>query len=84
MDVSIIIGRTGGPLCPVAAILAYTVRRGPSTGPLFRFQDGRPLTCQRFVVRLREVLQAIGLQPEKYADHSFRIGAATTAAAQGI
>ena len=81
---SIIIGHTGGPLTTVAAILAYMVRRGPGTGPLFCFQDGRPLTQQCFVVKLREVLEAIGLQPEKYAGHSFQIGAATTAAAQGI
>ena len=57
----IIIGRTGGPLCPVAAILAYMVRGEPGTGPLFHFQDGRPLTRQRFVVKLREILQEIGL-----------------------
>ena len=82
--VDIIIGRTSGPLCPVAAILAYMAKRGPGTGPLFRFQDGRPLTRQRFVAKLREVLQEVGLQPEKYVGHSFRIGAATTAAAQGV
>ena len=82
--VEIIIGRTGGPLCPVAAVLAYMARRGPGSGPLFRFCDGRPLTRQRFVLNLREVLQEAGLHPEKYAGHSFRIGAATTAAASGV
>ena len=42
--VQVIIGRTGGPLCPVVAILAYMVLRKPGEGPLFRFKDGRPLT----------------------------------------
>ncbi len=32
--VSIYIGRTGCPLCPVAAILSYMVKRGSSGGPL--------------------------------------------------
>ena len=48
------------------------------------FKDGRPLTRQRLVKALREVLQAAGVDQSKYSDHSFRIGAATTAAAKGI
>ena len=47
--VQVIIGRTGGPLCPVAAILAYMVLRKSGKGPLFRFKDGRLLTRVRFV-----------------------------------
>ena len=82
--VDIIIGRTGGPLCPVAAVLAYMALRGPGSGPLFRFRDGRPLTQQRLITKLRGVLQEAGLHPERYAGHSFRIGAATTAAARGV
>ena len=34
--------------------------------------------------RVREGLLAIGVNAAQYAGHSFRIGAATTAAAQGI
>ena len=31
-------------LCPVAALLSYLAKRGLAPGPLFRFDDGRPLT----------------------------------------
>ena len=48
------------------------------------FGDGCPLTRQRFVVALKEVLQQVGIDYFKYSGHSFCIGAATTAAARGI
>ena len=60
------------------------VRRGNAPGPLFHFQDGAPLTQQRFVVELRKALQMIGEDPQQFGGHSFRAGAATTAAQQGI
>ena len=58
--------------------------RGPGEGPLFRFQNGNPLTRQRLVTRMREVLQSVSIDCSKYSGHSFRTGAATTAAAKGI
>ena len=78
------IGRTGGQLCPVAAVLSWMVRRGNALGPLFHFQDGAPLTQQRFVVELWKALQMIGEDPQQFGGHSFRAGATTTAAQQGI
>lgn len=84
VGVKIWMGRTGGDLCPVAAVLAYMALRGPGEGPLFRFQDGSPLTRQKLVTKLREVLQKVGIDCSKYSGHSFRIGAATTAAEKGI
>ena len=84
LGVKVWIGRTGGDLCPVAAILSYMALRGPGEGPLFRFQNGNPLTRQRLVTRRQEVLQRVGIDCSKYSGHSFRIGAATTAAAKGI
>ena len=78
------VGRTFGQLCPVAAILAYLVVRGPGTGPLFMFADGRFLMRDRFVTRVRGALTAAGLDCSQYAGHSLRIGAATTAAQKGI
>ena len=42
--VKIIIGRAEGPLCPVAAVLAYMALGGSGEGPLFQFQDGCFLT----------------------------------------
>ena len=48
------------------------------------FEDGRFLTCQPFVDAVREALERAGVDQTKYCGHSFRIGAATTAAARGV
>ena len=87
--VNVYVGRTHKALCPVSAmlaylILAYLIRRGSGPGPLFRFQDGKPLTRSRFVERIRQALTEVGIDPTPYSGHSFRSGAATTAARQGI
>ena len=82
--VTIYLGKTDGHICPVAAILSYIVRRDSSPGPLFTFEDGRGLTRDRFISAIREALSASGIDASKYAGHSFRIGAATTAASKGI
>ena len=78
------VGRTGKDLCPVSAILAYLVVRGNSNGPLFVYQDGRCLTRQRLVCEVRSALERAGMDQSKYCGHSFRIGAATTAAKNGM
>ena len=82
--VELFLGRTHTELCPVAAILGYLVVRGSGPGPLFQFADGRPLTRTRFVEKVREALRAAGVNEQDYCSHSFRIGAATTAAANGV
>lgn len=79
MDV--FVGSTGNDLCPVSAYLAV---RGPSLGAVFRWHDGGVLTPTRFTARIREALETLGLNSTLYAGHSFRIGAATTAAERGI
>ena len=53
-------------------------------GPFFKFASGVPLSRELLVSRLREALRPSGLEVGKYSGHSFRIGAATTAAAVGI
>ena len=45
---------------------------------------GRNLTRPALVREVRAALQAAGLNQANYAGHSFRIGAVTTAAADGI
>ena len=82
--VSVFLGRTDTDICPVAAILGYMVQRGSQKGPLFLFSDGRFLTRERFVDQVRRALQVAGVDSSQYAGHSFRIGAATTAALSGI
>ena len=82
--VKLFVGATGTDVCPVAAMLGYLVLRGSSPGPLFLFTDGRPLTRDRFVSAIRIALGECGIDPSAYAGHSFRIGAATTAALRGL
>lgn len=81
---TIYLGATGTKLCPVKAILAYIAVRGSNPGPLFRFENTKPLTRELLVKSLREALTTAGMNPEPYSGHSFRIGAATAAHAHGI
>lgn len=82
--VSVFLGTTDCDLCPVAAILGYMVRWGANPGAFFRFEDGKLLTRDRLVTRMREGLAQVGVNAAAYAGHSFRVGAATTAAQQGV
>ena len=82
--VSIFIGKKGDDLCSVAALTAYLAFRGHAESPLFQFKDRTPLIKDRFVQHVRAVLSSAGYDPSVYAGHSFRIGAATTAAQRGI
>ena len=81
--IDLFVGRTSS-LCPVSALLQYLHTRGTSPGPLFQYRDGRPLTRARFAAEVRDALGKAGIDQSKYCTHSFRIGAATTAAAKGI
>ena len=71
------LGATGSPLCPITSMLGYLAHR---PGPLFLFKDGSPLSRSRLISSLRTALRAIGVDDSGYSGHSFRIGAATTAA----
>ena len=82
--VLVYLGKAPGPLCPVAVTLHYMVGRGTMGRAFFRFTDGKLLTRDRFVAAVRTALTAAGLDCSQYAGHSFRIGAATTAAANGL
>ena len=82
--ISVFLRRTNSSLCPVVAMAAYLASRKADPGPFFKFRDGLPLSRQKFVAKVREVLEEAGLDPKKYAGHSFRIGATTTAAARGV
>ena len=60
------------------------VARGPGDGPLFRFDDGKPITRLRFVARIKEILTTAGFDCTPYSGHNIWSLAATTAAAQGF
>ena len=80
---SIYIGKAKPPLCALQTILAYLHVRGDSPGPLFLLQSGEPLTRLLLTKWLRDILKAANI-PGNYASHSFRIGAATVAARNGL
>ena len=82
--VQLFIGRNHSVLCPVGAMLSYLVHRGNSEGPLFKFESGAPLSRHSLVVHLRLALTKANFDASDYCGHSFRIGAATTAAAHGV
>ena len=78
------LGATGQVLCPVSSMLGYLAIRPPRRGPLFIFEDGSTLSRPRLVRSLRQVLSSVGVDYSSYSGHSFRIGAATTAASMGV
>ena len=71
-------------MCPVAAVLTYAAARGNKPGPFFVTSSARALIKQEFVCETRKVLLRLGLPDSDYAGHSFRIGAATSAAMAGV
>ena len=77
------LGVTQKRLCPVTALLQFMVYRGNSLGLLFKWRSGKYLTGAKFVSSLRAALKLVGMDESKFAGHSFRIGAATTAAQCG-
>ena len=58
--VNIYLGRTSQTICPVAALLGYLAQRGQRPGPLFLFQDGSPLSKDRLLSHIRQVLSTFG------------------------
>lgn len=78
--VNIYLGATNGPICPVRGILPYLAVRGNRQGPLFTTEDGSGLTRQTFATLINPLLSRLNLNTKNYNTHSFRIGAATSAA----
>ena len=83
---TIVIGRTKSNLCPISAMVAYLRVPFPfaQLRPLFTFQSGSFLTRGKFTSETRLLLSKGGLDSSKFAGHSLRIGAATTAASANL
>eukprot|EP00112_Aurelia_sp_Birch-Aquarium-sp1_P002007 Seg122.10 transcript_id=Seg122.10/GoldUCD/mRNA.D3Y31 product="hypothetical protein" protein_id=Seg122.10/GoldUCD/D3Y31 len=63
--------------------MGYLWLRGSNSGPLFLCKDGKPLSKDRLNSRLQKELKISGLEGH-YTLHSFRVSAASTAAALGF
>ncbi len=74
VGVDVFVSKTGGLLYLVTALVDYLVKRRAGLGPLFIFQDGRPLTRTRFVENVKAALTSTGVDSTPYSGHSFRAG----------
>ena len=83
---TILVGKSHSKICPVSAMLAYLATKDLNLepGPIFTYQSGSYLTREKLTSETRLLLSKGGLNSSEYAGHSFRIGAATTAAAANI
>ena len=84
IGVDVFLGSTGQSICPVLAMLSYLSVRPSTPGPLFITHTGSPLTRSLLVQHLHSALTDSGFDHSLYNGHSFRIGAATTAAQRGL
>ncbi len=80
--------RSDDKFCPVSAMEKYLRRFSEYPAvraqPLFTFRDGSPLTRHSCLKHLRRFLRKAGYAPGDFNTHSFRIGAATSAAHSGL
>ena len=79
----IYIGAGKRDLCPVRALTQYLHFRGSTLDPLVLLSDGTPLHRQWLTSNIQSIFFAAGV-PGCYTGHSFRIGAATSAASRGL
>ena len=79
----IYIGAGKRDLCPVRALTQYLHVRSSTPDPLFLLSDGNPLHHQWLTSNIQSIFSAAGV-PGCYTGHSFRIGAATSAASRGL
>ena len=69
--------------CPIRALLHYLKIRPPGLGPLFLTETGSPLNRVTVSKILKSSLANLGLQPDSFDTHSFRVGRATDLALSG-
>ena len=84
LGIDIYLGRTYNDLCPVIAMLQYLAVRCFDNHPLFLLKNGTPLSRKGLVEKIKTALAQAGIDSSHYSGNSFRIGAATTAAACSV
>ncbi|RXN18931.1 proline and serine-rich 1-like protein [Labeo rohita] len=76
------------PIQPYQSVLEFLRLRNSQAKsphePLFLDEAKKPVTRFWFQKHLKSVLQSSGIPAEKFSSHSFRIGAATSAAQKGL
>ena len=78
---TLLIAQTSHSICPVGALKRYLSKVSHKFGPLFQFKNGTYLTRTKVTKTIKRALVKHGKSPEQYSSHSFRIGAASKAAA---
>ena len=71
-------------VCPIQAMFTYLSVKPKLSTHLFCHENGSPLTRYQFGAVISKSLINFGMSPVGYKTHSFRIGAATWLAQQGI
>ena len=79
-----LIGNALSQVCPVTALKEFLEQRGQHSGPLFCHFDKSPITRYQVQAILRSALSAVGEPCSNFSTHSFRIGSATSAAANSV
>ena len=73
------------PVQTMSNFVSLRISQGAtSSSVLFADSDGTVLTRQMFIGYFKHVLAVLGIDDSKYCGHSFRIGAATSAASVGV
>ncbi len=82
---TIVIERTDSFFCLYKAMIRYIrLRSSFNSSPFFLTPGNDPMSKIWFLQQFKRVLLQCNLSPQHYSGHSFRIGAATSAAMQGV
>lgn len=71
-------------VCPVKFLQTYFSTHNHTEGPMFQNHAGSQVSYHFVTQNLQKAVSFIGLNPQFYKGHSFRIGAATEAAKRGL
>ena len=84
LPITIVVSKLDSPICPVNRLSEFLAVRGSDPGPLFCYPRGFAVSANHFRSLLTAALANCGRADLKITPHSFRIGAATHAAAKGV